>query len=393
MRVPDTAQSIFYAIQGNIDGLKYLFSHNLASPMDVSVSRGFSLVRWALYGGMRNYATVQFLLSQGAQPDLDSYGDAWDAVYRRRCTAHELDQLHCILLEPPNGHVMEWAEEQQFPRIHEIILNRSPTPRALKDELLNNPAAVHITDAGGRTALHWATARAQLEDMRLLIEAGSCPNAMDDSGRTTVLHAVDSQNDKALRIVLEAGANPNPEVPKDKLRSSPLIAASFGGRAEMIELLIEFGAIIDVCNPEGLTALQVVSRMQNAECAEILLTNGADLNHMSSNGHTPLTTAILYNNHDVLRLFINQCPTGRLNGPPLLPIIAEYADEETMSIIALSDLLLEQIPLDGFAAGRKTLQSRRDNNENLGRAFEKFLSAAEAVDRTIRRLHCIRAGR
>lgn len=44
-RVPDTAQSIAFAMQGNIDGLKYLFAKGLASPVDVSDSRGFSLMR------------------------------------------------------------------------------------------------------------------------------------------------------------------------------------------------------------------------------------------------------------------------------------------------------------------------------------------------------------
>lgn len=43
--VPDTAQSIQFAIKGDISGLNYLFSQGLASPRDVSTSRGFSLLR------------------------------------------------------------------------------------------------------------------------------------------------------------------------------------------------------------------------------------------------------------------------------------------------------------------------------------------------------------
>ncbi len=44
-RVPDTAQSISFALTGNIDSLKYLFSQGLAFPRDVGDSRGFSLMR------------------------------------------------------------------------------------------------------------------------------------------------------------------------------------------------------------------------------------------------------------------------------------------------------------------------------------------------------------
>ena len=43
--VPDTALSIQLAMNGDIDGLKFLFSQGFASPRDVSCSRGYNLVR------------------------------------------------------------------------------------------------------------------------------------------------------------------------------------------------------------------------------------------------------------------------------------------------------------------------------------------------------------
>lgn len=44
-RVPDTAQSVGFAQAGNVDGLKDLFRRGLASPRDVSSTRGYSLLR------------------------------------------------------------------------------------------------------------------------------------------------------------------------------------------------------------------------------------------------------------------------------------------------------------------------------------------------------------
>ena len=44
-RVPDDAQSVEYALAGNIPGLKHLFKQGLASPRDVSATRGYSLLR------------------------------------------------------------------------------------------------------------------------------------------------------------------------------------------------------------------------------------------------------------------------------------------------------------------------------------------------------------
>lgn len=44
-RVPDSAQCVNFALNGNIDGLKDLFKRGLASPWDVSSTRGYSVLR------------------------------------------------------------------------------------------------------------------------------------------------------------------------------------------------------------------------------------------------------------------------------------------------------------------------------------------------------------
>jgi ankyrin repeat protein len=268
----------------------------------------------------------------------------------------------------------DWIGEQNFPEIHQIVLGRSSN--LLVTELDDNPFAVYVTDAKGRTALAWATARAQLDDMELLIARGSLVDAMDTSGRSILLNAVDSSNTEGLRILLEAGANPNPIVSEGLCRSSPLIAASFGGKLEMIKLLIEFGAEIDATNPEGWTALQAVIKAQSVECAKILLTCGATLGYISKNGHSALTTAIIYNSHAVLKLLIDRSHAGHQKGLQLLPIIAWSADAETMSILGAS--ALKQTLLTGcdFTVSYGILQSRTDYDERLGDAFKEFLSIA-----------------
>lgn len=43
--IPDSAQSVSFALNGNIDGLKSLFAQGFASPRDVSSTRGYSLLR------------------------------------------------------------------------------------------------------------------------------------------------------------------------------------------------------------------------------------------------------------------------------------------------------------------------------------------------------------
>ncbi|KAK4095689.1 ankyrin [Parathielavia hyrcaniae] len=367
--VPDTSPSIAFALKGNIDGLKNLFSRGLASPRD-----------WALYGGMHQYRTVQFLMTQGAYVDDESYEHLFDFGFRQKCTDTELDELGCIT----HSRGDDWIVKQQFPPLHLIVFGLSPN--SLAAELKDNPNAVRATDAQGRTALDWATARAQLDDMRLLLQHNSGINSMDRSGRSTILHAVDSHSVEAVRMLLEAGANPNPKVPKGLFRSSPLTAASFGGLADMVELLLQCGADVAAYNPEGQTALHAAVIIQNVKCARILLDWGASLKDVAHNGRTPLTLAIIHNSHAVLELFLDrrfECVTAaHIEGPQVLAVIAEHADAKTMSIIASSlPLKLSLAPAeDGFAAGREMLQQRTDYDENLGVAFEELLYSIVAAE-------------
>ena len=64
--VLDTAACVIFAFTGNIQALKGLFRRGLASLRDVSLKRGYSLLKWALYG--RQYKTAKFLLDNGAGP-------------------------------------------------------------------------------------------------------------------------------------------------------------------------------------------------------------------------------------------------------------------------------------------------------------------------------------
>ena len=226
----------------------------------------------------------------------------WDYTFCKKCSITELNELKCITLNSLSTE-RDWNEEQQFPQIYNIILDWSF--KLLKIKLDDNPDAICVMNAKGRTTLDWAMVWAQLSDIRLLITCGSPLNTMDVSGHTMVLHAVNSYNDNALCIVFEAGTNYNSEVLKGLFCSSLLIAASFGGLVGMIKLLIEFGAKVDECNPESQIVLQVVASIQNVECVNILLIYGINLNYILKNRHLLFMTMIMCNNHTVLKLFFN----------------------------------------------------------------------------------------
>ena len=222
-------------------------------------------------------------------------------MYRGQIPQKAQQELRCITADNSRN----WVEDQNFPLIHRIVFGLSS--KSLEVELQESPTAVYLTDAQGRTALDWASARAQVEDVALLLAKGSDPNTMDCNGRSAVLHCVDNANIPCLRLLLKAGACSNPKLPKGVYRSSPLAAAASGGKRDVIQALLEYDADTDVATPEGLTPLHIVAKSRDAACALTLLEHGADLNAVSRDGQSPLTTAIAHNNHDVLRLFIDRC--------------------------------------------------------------------------------------
>lgn len=299
----------------------------------------------------------------------------FDFGFRSKCSNKELEELSCVRYSRDDN----WIEEQNFSLLHQIVFGLSSC--SLAAALREYPDAVHAKDTQGRTALDWATARAQLSDMKLLIEHKSNVNGMDVSGRSTILHAVDSHNVEAVCILLKAGADPNPMVPEGLFRSSPLKAASFGGLVEMVKLLLQFGAEVDAYNPEGHTALHAAVITQNVECASILLEKGASLGDVAGNGCTPFVTAIIHNSYAVLKLFVNRryghVTAAHVKGPQVLAVIAEHADTDTMSIIASFLPLKLALGLSrvNIAADIKIPRQRRDYDQKLGETFDDLLSS------------------
>ncbi|ROT34608.1 ankyrin, partial [Sodiomyces alkalinus F11] len=150
---------------------------------------------------------------------------------------------------------------------------------------------------------------------RLLIKYSSSVDSIDRSGYSTILYVVDSHDNRAVRILLEAGADPNPKVPEGLFRSSPLKAASFSGRAEIVKLLLHYRAEINACNPEGYPALYIAVITQNIDYTRILLESGASLEDVAHNGRTPLTLAIIHNSHAILELLVEHVTTAHVEGP------------------------------------------------------------------------------
>jgi len=381
-RVPDASQCVSFAQTGNIDGLRYLFRNGLASPRDVSSSRGYTLLRWALYA--KQYEAVEFLMHAGADPDYRPVATSDNSPRIKAChfllegglSEKATNALRTIT--KGSDYLDDFIESMRFTKAHSIVLGLSL--QNLEQELVWNPDTVNMQDAMGRTPLAWAAARGDAHAVAILLIHGADPNIMDVQVSGPLSNAAAQGHTTCVELLLEAGADPDPSPPKGVKKGSPLSVASRNTKdATLLKRLLDFGADPNSLTAEDQTPLFHATRNDNASFAILLLEYGADINALATTGETPLTTAIKCNSHNTLRLFLDRwaeyaaCP--RLKGPNLLEIAALYGDCETLAILAsTSHLRSKQDKNYTLADFKAILRQRMDVAEELIVAFDNLLS-------------------
>ena len=377
-RVPDSAQCVNFALSGNIDGLKELFTRGLASPVDVSTTRGYSLLRWAMYG--KQFQTCKFLLHAGADPDYrpiaasdnSPRNKAHQTLLMGCLSETDVEALRCLAQND------DFIEGQKYSRLHKIILGLSTAN--FEEEISLHPEKINVRDVMDRTPLAWAACRGDDRAIVTLLSHGAEVNTLDVQHSAPVCHAADRNFATCVRLLLEAGADPNIAAAHGyKIGDGLNVAARNASDPLILKTLLDFGANVESCGVDGMTPLIHASRRDNASFAFLLLEYGANINALNSAGQTPLTIAVAYNSHNVLRLLLDrwfeysECP--RLTGPHLLQIVALHADIETIVILMNTDhLRLKYDSSYGLGDFTVRLNERPDATEKLNTAFDELLA-------------------
>ncbi|EEP77276.1 predicted protein [Uncinocarpus reesii 1704] len=329
-KVPDSAQCVNLAVKGDIEGLKHLFSRGLASPRDISTTRGYSLLRWALYA--KQYQACEFLVYAGADPDYRPLASSDNSPRIKAChflLEGGLPESGSTALKTitKGSYFEDFIEESNFTQIHKIVLGLSLL--SLEEEIAFYLDDIDTTDSMGRTPLAWAAARGDSRAVVTLLSHGADPNITDIQLSGPVSNAAARGHTVCVRLLLEAGADPEPPLPNGVRKGSPLTVATRNTTDPvLLKSLLDFGADVDSRGSDGQTPLIHAAQTDNSSFAMLLLEYGADINAATDTGSTALTTAITYNSHNVLRLILDRwqeyssCP--RLKGPNLLQLTALY---------------------------------------------------------------------
>lgn len=186
--------------------------------------------------------------------------------------------------------------------------------------LLDAGANADIENRFGLTPLIQASMNGNSEVITMLLDAGANPNAYTLQGDTALMNAAKAGSLAGVQQLVEAGAEIDAR--DTHLFQTPLMWAAADNNAEIVRYLAENGADINAQSAQlifegvqeggppgfvatgGLTALHHAARENAIETVEVLLSFGADLDIPDPQGISPLRVAAANANLDLAKILI-----------------------------------------------------------------------------------------
>ncbi|WP_353280158.1 ankyrin repeat domain-containing protein [Wolbachia endosymbiont (group A) of Phasia obesa] len=165
------------------------------------------------------------------------------------------------------------------------------------EELIVAGAEVNAVDEGEK-------AFSRLSALSNTRERGVVEAANIQQLRLTPLHYAVLSGREMVELLIEKGANIN-MVSED----GPTLlhyAAAFSDKREVVELLIKEGANVDAVNKVKNTPLHAAALSGKREVVEFLIEKGANINAVNESKNTPLHAATLSGKREVVELLIGE---------------------------------------------------------------------------------------
>ena len=143
------------------------------------------------------------------------------------------------------------------------------TPAQIQEAFEADPSLLDTVEAG-RTALHVAAARGDVDILQMLLDQRL---SVTGGGSWTPLHeAALNGNYEAARLLLRAGAPVNAREASNG--GTPLHVAAFNGHLKVVQLLLASGAKVNARDRDGWTALSQARDQGFPEVEAALKKNG-----------------------------------------------------------------------------------------------------------------------
>ncbi|MCL2764345.1 MAG: ankyrin repeat domain-containing protein [Treponema sp.] len=271
----------------------------------------------------RDAPLASFFLALGANPNtLDNEGQSALGI----CISND---------DPVTAKVITAGGASGGANIHLPIANNTTAASFALDKgayifkALLTPSSIALTDSEGRTALHLASIKGNLEaakDVLSVLPSSSVSiNLKDNSGNNALDYALSNPGSKSHIEIAEqlilSGSNSEyhifsyfgPAVRTANYNTrrneglAPIHYAVMGNYTGLIEFLLERNIDVNIKSTSGATALHEAVRKGNINIIKMLLENDADVNARDAKGNTPLHTGIPASVHkEVVILFLEK---------------------------------------------------------------------------------------
>ena len=227
--------------------------------------------------------------------------------------------------------------------------------RSLRDEVIT-----FKTDSFGSGPLHWAAERGHEEVTRLLLSTDKCANDVrNNCGQTPLLLAVRNNNLAITALLLVRGADAGYQ---DENGSTVLMRPSYKGHEDMVKLLLEWDAPVNVCTLQrGRTALHDAATGGHYNVVHTLLDYGADVGATTREGLTPLMLAVMGDHVHVIELLTRRGADITIRdqeGRSALWYAAGRGNRTTIELLVTRRFFRIRIPMSSEDRGALIVQAR-----------------------------------
>lgn len=148
----------------------------------------------------------------------------------------------------------------------------------------------------GDMPLHEAARAGRLVVVKLLLDNNADINARDARNHTPLYEALMSGRTQIARLLVKRGAEFDPD------RMLEQVVRNQVTDRDVIEFLTQHGADINHVTENGDTPLHLAVKLGNRVLSKHLIANGADVNAGDAAGHSPLWYASRRRNEDIVKL-------------------------------------------------------------------------------------------
>ena len=262
------------------------------------------------------------------------FGSAWDVVIKPETELNKaaftgnFDQVKQLINAGSNvnakGNVLEKGDDNLTALMWAVIGNNSE----IIQYLINAGADINASEINGYTALHisitdkipykapysrdfdivFPNNEKKASTVKLLLSLGADVNArtksmvttalMHASGGTALMHASGRGYSDIVKLLIESGADVNIQ---DNRGYTALMSASYKGHREVAKLLIESGADVNAQDNDGVTVLMYASKAGLTEVVRLLIEKGADVDAKDNENWNALRWALSGRSRESLR--------------------------------------------------------------------------------------------